>query len=115
MVSLDDLTARIRDFEYGFINRKNKTSLLNTEKKNLNQNASQTYCLAIFVPFILKDLEADLVRDGVWDCVGTLLRIMQIVYSNSIDEIDLENLEKMVPAHLNRQAYFRCTSQAQTS
>lgn len=101
IVSLDELTARIRDFDYGFIYRKNKPSLLNTDKKNLNQNASQTYCLAIFIPFILKDLEAQLMCNRVWSCVGTLLRIMQIVYSNSIDEIDLNHLEKLVPEHLN--------------
>lgn len=96
----DELVSLVRDFDYGHFNKDNRPSLLNIDKKNLHQSAAQTYCLVIYVPFILKKIERELIEDGVWHCVRLLQRIMQIVYSNCIQEDDIQLLEQLVPEFL---------------
>lgn len=54
------LESRVRDFNYGVMNRRNKPSYLNLSKRNLNQNASQTYCLFLHIPFVLFEFKNEL-------------------------------------------------------
>lgn len=102
MLSLEQLTFRIRDFNYGYISRKSKPSSLKIQKDNLNQNATQSYYLMINLPFILYDVKNEL--EEVWICVQSLLKVMQIIYSNSIRESDVRNLNELIKTHLESHA-----------
>lgn len=92
------LACRIRDFNYGHLCQKSKPSRLKLQKKNLNQNASQSYCLMVNLPFILFDVKDELKE--IWICIQTLLKIMQILFSNSIRESDVQTLEEAIESHL---------------
>lgn len=94
----DDIVHRVRDFNYGFLCQKSKPSFLDIEKLKLNQNASQSYCLMINLPFILFDVKNEL--EEIWICVQSLLQIMQIIFSDSILESDLKRLEGLIKIHL---------------
>lgn len=98
-LSKEQLIGRVRDFNYGHHSRKSKPSTLKLNKKNLNQNASQSYCLMVNLPFIFYDLKQELAR--IWIYVESLLKIMQILFSNSIQETDLDELQKQVQVHLS--------------
>lgn len=96
----EELQRKIQFHEYGFKNTKNRPSLFNLKKKNLNQNAAQSLCLFQHVPFILHESRKDKRLQDVWICVDSLLRIVQIAYSSSVEEKDLNDLEENIRVHL---------------
>lgn len=98
LISLNELENRISAFNYGYLNKKNIPSILCMDKKNLNQNASQLYCLVTNIPFILSHLKNEVKE--VWPVVSTLLQIMRIIYSRVITENDVKCLEKLIKRHL---------------
>lgn len=98
LMSLNELENRICSHNYGYLNRKNIPSILCIDKKNLNQNASQLYCLATNIPFILSHLKCEL-RE-VWPVVSTLLQVMQIIYSRVITEDEVKRLQTLIQKHL---------------
>lgn len=93
-----EIQDRVRDFNYGIHLRKSKPSFLDLDSPNLNQNASQNYCLMINTPFILLDLKNEL--SGIWSSVQSLLIIMRIVFSNVIHENDVKLLDESVEQFL---------------
>lgn len=97
-VSAAEIQRRVRDFNYSPIHAKNKPSLINFDKHNLNQNASQMYCLAVNLPFILFDLK-EMIRE-YWMPVETLLKCMQIIFSPVISEADRKSLQTHIKDHL---------------
>lgn len=97
----EELLKKIQYHDYGYLNRKNVPSAIKFEKANLNQNASQSRCLLLHLPFILFDvLNNDAVKK-VWKCVRSLLEMIQIIYSARIEESDLLRLEKCTEIHLS--------------
>lgn len=94
-----DLKKMIQYHDFGILNRKNMPSLINMDKHNLNQNASQSLCLFRQIPFILAPFREQL--QDVWICIETLLKIVQIVYSLKITDHDLRALEQYVFEHLS--------------
>lgn len=52
-----DIQKRARDFNYSHGDSKNKPSLIVFEKHNLNQSASQMFCLMKNLPFMFFDLK----------------------------------------------------------
>lgn len=98
ILTKQQLACRIRDFNYGHLCQKSKPSRLKLQKKNLNQNASQSYCLMVNLPFILFDVKDEL--EEIWICIETLLKIMRILFSNSIQESDVTTLEGAIESHL---------------
>lgn len=93
-----DLEDRVRDHNYGALNSDCRPSFLDLSKKSLNQNARQMYCLILNVPFILMDLKNKL--EDVWICVRSLLVAIQIIFSQSMNDNDLVQLEKCITTHL---------------
>lgn len=93
----NEILAKVRDFNYGYLNKNYKPSLLKFEG-NLNQNGKQLYCLMLHLPFIFAEIKPNLKRE--WDAMIKLLQIMQIVHSNYITEEDLSRLEELVSCHL---------------
>lgn len=102
------LSNLIRFYDFGSLNSKNRPSRLELEKKNLGQNASQSMCLFLHLPFILSKFKSDHNLAEMWICVRSLLRICQIVYSAEITESDLKILENEIHIHLeNMKKIFK--------
>lgn len=93
------LLGRITSFNYGWLNKKNQPSTIKLSKAKLGLTASKTYCLLVFLPFILSDLKHLLTN--IWICVSSLLQLMQIVFSRKIEESDISRLEMLITQHLD--------------
>lgn len=96
--TLERLENMIQYFNYGSLSKKNQPSKINLGKKNLGQSAHQIYCLMVNIPFILINFKKDLA--SVWMSVETLLQIMQILFSDNINENDLMRLTTLIDSHL---------------
>lgn len=95
----DTLIAKVRDFPYGELSKKNKPSKLDINKKILGQNASQSYCLILHLPFILYNSRQKL--SEFWPTLEALLICYQIVMSNKITDRDLDLLGRCIDKLLN--------------
>lgn len=93
-MSESNIIIKIRDYNYGFLNSANKPSLLNRDKANLNQNATQSYCLILNLPFIFYNHIDEL--SEIWPIMESLLCILQIVFSETIRESDLSILSTKI-------------------
>lgn len=98
IATLDQIQGLIDCFNHGNLHKSSKPSKINIEKKNLGQNASQSYCLFINLPFILFKFREKL-RE-YWAPYEYLQQILQIVSSNFIHEIDILRLENTVQLYL---------------
>lgn len=98
ILTLIELEHLIESFSYGKLYKKNEPEKLNMDKKNLGQSATQMYCLILNIPFILLPYKEKL--RGIWKVVETMLQILEIVFSESISEKDIEDLKKAVETHL---------------
>lgn len=90
IMSATEIQIRIRDFNYGELSKRNKPSMMNLDRKNLGQNASQSHCLFINVPFIFADVKQKL--EDIWIGVESLLKCTEIIYSKEISEDDINQL-----------------------
>lgn len=91
----------ITTYDFGYLSSKDKpSSNFNLDKKNLGQNATQSKCLFVHIPYILSAYRNHPSLENKWICVQSLLRISQIVYSGKIAESDLEQLDKEVETNL---------------
>lgn len=98
-MTVKSITNRVRDFNYGILEKKNRPSKLAMQKHNLGQNASQSVCLMIALPFIFHDLRDDL-DENVQEAMKSLLQLMQIIYSIELTELDVQRLEFAITNHL---------------
>lgn len=98
---MDDgkIQKRVRDFNYGEVSKRNKPSALSIDSNNLGQNASQSLCLFINLPFIFADIKEKL--EPIWIGVESLLKCVEIIYSKEISEDDINQLEILIELHLN--------------
>lgn len=92
------LVAKIQYFDFGRLHQKVVPSNLMLNKHSLNQNASQSMCLFHHIPFILRDYEDRL--KPIWDCMISLKKIVQILYSKKLTETDITVLRRAVSDHL---------------
>lgn len=98
-LNLLQIRAKIRDFNYGILNKRNKPSKIICEKHNLGQNATQVYCIMIHTPFIFSEYEPK-IPDHYWRAMENLLQIMQIIYSACISDADIQRLEHCIETFL---------------
>ena len=83
------LNARIRSFNYGFTDRKNKpseivTSALREKDSTLNNSAAQMWCLLRLLPLLIGD---KIPRGHVhWALLMKLRDVMDIVFARAITE-----------------------------
>lgn len=96
----EQIVTRIRDHHYGSLNKRNKPSLVNFDKKNLGQNATQMRCLLLHVPFIFADLREKLEEE--WFAIETFLRCVEIICSHTITDADIDTLEILLESHLKK-------------
>lgn len=97
--TFDKLIAMCRDYNYGWCSKKYKPSLIKVDRPNLNQNAMQTHCLMIHLPFLLITLKPKL--RPLWRAMECLLQILQILYSTSIRQCDVDRLRILLREHLS--------------
>lgn len=95
------LKKKIKFHQYPKKFRRNKPSIVNVTKHNMGQNATQMKCLFLNLPFILKEFEQNTHLKKVWPCVTLLLRVIQIVQTQSIDNNLLNELNECVTNHLD--------------
>lgn len=98
ILKANEIQCRIRDYNYGNLCKKSIPSFIGFGRKNLGQNASQSHCLMIHLPFIFAEFKDRF--EEVWICAESLLKLMQICYSKEISENDLERLTLLVKIHL---------------
>lgn len=99
ILTADEIQRRVRDFNYSPSFRKDKPSLINLDKHNLNQNASQLYCLFMNLPFIFSDVKESFGK--YYEPVMYLQKCLRIIFSKEITENDLKDLENFIHLHLS--------------
>lgn len=99
IATLEKIQNLVECFNFGELYKQTIPSKINLERKNLGQNASQSYCLFIHIPYILFKFKDKLCN--IWKPIETLLEILQIIYSHKINDIDLERFDQLVHEHLN--------------
>lgn len=60
----------------------------------MNQNAIQTKCLFLHLPFIMHKYKSERELKKLWTCYQSLSKMCQIAYSPEIHETDVENFER---------------------
>lgn len=96
----EELNLMIQFFDYGFLNNRNIPSDVNLDKRSLGQNATQSLCLFRHVPFILFKFRDHSKLKPIWEVIESLLRVVEIIYSEEITESDLNILNDMIHIHL---------------
>ncbi|XP_052127801.1 uncharacterized protein LOC127750353 [Frankliniella occidentalis] len=104
-ITEEELNSRIRRFDYGMADKKNRPSAklftfryLNEIKNyNLHQTGAQMWLLVRSFPFLLGDLVPR--GDKLFRLVCLLNEIMAILFARSICEYDLQMLDKLVHEH----------------
>lgn len=93
----NEIQCLVRDFNYGVLHKQNKPSLINFDRPNLGQNATQSYFIMIHLPFIFKNVKYEL--ESVWISAESLLKMMQIIYSTKVCDDDITNLSSYIEIH----------------
>lgn len=107
IITENDLIAKFQFYDYGFLNLECRPSVINLNKANLIQNASQSKCLFLHVPFVLFTEQQNPKLREMWVCIETLLVVTQISYSFEISETDVDTLRQNIKTHLESiQKYF---------
>lgn len=96
----NDLKTMVKFHSYPKKFRRDKPSFLNFTKSNMGQNATQMKCLFLNLPFILKRYDENIHLKKVWPCVTSLLRVIHIIHTHTIDEILLNELNECISNHL---------------
>lgn len=97
IVKKNDIQILVRDFNYGQLHKRNKPSTVIFTSPHLGQNATQLYTIMIHLPFIFANFKAKL--EPIWISAESLLKMMQIIYSNKICEEDINNLTSNIEIH----------------
>lgn len=92
------LIQKIRDFEYGHLFSSKLPSKLKICNSNLGQNASQSHCVIMHLPFIFYDWRHQLA--DIWPILLALLSCFQTVMSHRITERNIQRLEENVERFL---------------
>lgn len=86
--------------DYGPLNKMCIPSAINLTRRNLGQNASQTRCILLNMPFVLHAYKQIDKLTNAWQCVVSMQKIVRIVYSPTIDQDHLNLLNEIIPNHL---------------
>lgn len=98
ILNLTAIQSKIRDFNYGTLEKRNKPSFIKINNHNLGQNASQIVCVMRHLPFIFFHQRNQL--GNIWSMMVDLLQIMQILYSTKVKENDVQQLKRLIENHL---------------
>lgn len=99
VLTANDLFIKVRDYNYGYLNKKYKPSKLKLKKHNLGQSARQIYCLITRLPFIFINYRNEL---GIyWHAMQKLLQIMQVICSICIFDDNIKQLKTDITEYLS--------------
>lgn len=98
--SEEELGLLIQFHDYGWLNRHKVPSIVLLDKRSIGQNASQSLCLLKNLPFILYKFRNHPKLIAVWECVSSLLRVVELVGSYEITSDQLNVLEREIETHL---------------
>lgn len=94
----ETLVNKAQFYNYGM--KKNVVpSMIVLNKGCLNQTASQSMSLFLHIPFILFEYKDKIGK--MWECITTLQKIVQILFSPNITKEDIQDLRKYVSQHLS--------------
>ena len=82
LFTLEQLNDRISSFDYGYMNEKNKPSVilnLRTNENAVRQTASQMWCLLLFLPLMIGDLVSR--QSSHWKLFLLLREICSIIFA----------------------------------
>jgi len=82
LFTLDQLNDRMKSFDYGVTNAKNKPSAihnLRTSENPIKQNASQMWCLILFLPFLIGNFISE--GESHWKLFLLLKEICSILFA----------------------------------
>ena len=82
LFTLEQLNDRISSFDYGYMNEKNKPSVilnLRTNENAVRQTASQMWCLLLFLPLMIGDLVSR--QSSHWKLLLLLREICSIIFA----------------------------------
>lgn len=94
------IKSHVSNYDFGVLNSRFIPSTVKLTTKNLNQSASQMKCLVQHTPYIFYSYRDNPNLEHGWVCISTMLKILQICYSNEISEQDLSELETVIHCHL---------------
>lgn len=92
----------IQHYDYPKSYRRDKPSILRIDRSNLGQNAVRMKCLLFNIPFILNKFESNEHLKSVWVCVTSLIKIVQLAYSEKIDQDMLNDFSRVISIHLEK-------------
>ena len=104
LITLDQLNSKLKNFDYGYSNVKNKPSHLKQDdidvKSNstLGQNAAQMWELSRILPLVLEGITD--CESPQWSCFLSLLEIMGICFAQKITFNSVLNLKRIIKEHL---------------
>lgn len=98
ILSINRIQSLAECFHYGELSKLNIPSKIMLDKKNIGQNASQSRCLILNLPFIFYEFKNQL--EPIWLSVSSMLQIVQIILSTEITESDLLRLSDLTKTHL---------------
>lgn len=102
VISDECVQGLIAFYDYGVLNRHFLPSQDKKDRKNRNQNASQTKTLIHHIPFIFYAYRNEESLKQSWECINYMIKIIRICYSNTIKEIDLIELEQYIKCYLDK-------------
>lgn len=97
-----ELVNAFQYFDYGSLNKMCIPSAINLNRRNLGQNASQTRCILLNMPFVLYPYKQNENLMNVWKCITSMQKIVRIVYSPTIDHDHFNLLTEIIPEHLEK-------------
>lgn len=105
LLSVSTLNSRIQNFLLGYAHKKSKPApiferdLERNSSSNLGQSASEMWLLSRILPFILTDY-VDTSSEH-WTCFTTLLEIIAICFSQTINYTEIIYLKQLISDHLS--------------
>lgn len=94
-----EIQAKIRDFDYGILNKKSYPSNIKLKRNNLGQCAAQSYNLICHTPFMFAEYRLKI--PSLWKAMENLLQILQIIHSTSVSDDDIHRLKSCVEQYLS--------------
>lgn len=99
ILNFNRIQAKIRDFDYGTLNKSSHPSDIKLKRHNLGQCATQTYTLIVHIPFIFAEFKCKI--PSLWKAMEYLLQILQIIHSVCISEDDIRRLQSCIEKYLS--------------
>lgn len=103
LISIEDVNKRIKNANFGYLNRSNIPSLINFESKtkNLKQSASQFWCLLRHFPILIHDIIEKGNSDffNKFNVILLLIKITNIIFSPESNSETNERLKILIIEH----------------